>query len=83
MVETLFCVQGTKKLVSDSRGLVDFAVGLVEFTLKQVKVSGEIVFEEIRASWKIELLCTLVFIYYHMVKTIKSVDKTHCMSPFN
>ena len=55
--------QGTKKLVSDSPGLEDFAVGLVDFTLNlsegQVKALGEIFFEEIRASWKIELLCTL------------------------
>ena len=40
--------QGTKKLVSDSRGLVDFAVVQVDFTLNnnlpegQVKVLGEI-----------------------------------------
>ena len=55
--------QGTKKLASDSPGLVDFALGLVDFTLNlpegQVKALGEIFFEEIRASWKIELLCTL------------------------
>ena len=58
-------VQGTKKLASDSPGLVDFAVGLVDFTLNlpkgQVKALREIFFEEIRASWKIELLCTLMF----------------------
>ena len=49
--------------MSDSPGLVDFAVGLVDFTLNlpkgQVKALGGIFFEEIRASWKIELLCTL------------------------
>ena len=57
-------MQGTKKLVSDSPGLVDFAVGLVDFTLNlpegQVKALGEIFFEKIRASWKIKLLCTLM-----------------------
>ena len=57
-------MQGTKKLVSDSPGLVDFAVRLVDFTLNlpkgQVKALGEIFFEEIQARWKIELLCTLV-----------------------
>ena len=51
-------------MVSDSPRLVDFAVGLVDFTLNlpngQVKVLWEIVFEYIRASWKIELLCTLL-----------------------
>ena len=56
-------MQGTKKLVSDSPRLVDFAVGLVDFTLNlpemQVKALRENSFEEIRASWKIELLCTL------------------------
>ena len=49
--------------MSDSPGLVDFAVGLVDFTLnlpdRQAKVLGEIFFEEFRASRKIELLSTL------------------------
>ena len=49
--------------MSDSPWLVDFAVGLVDFTLNlpegQVKALGEIFFEEIRASWKIKLLYTL------------------------
>ena len=40
--------QGTKKLVSDSPGLVDFAVRLVDLTLnlpdRQVTVLGEFVF---------------------------------------
>ena len=54
--------------MSDSPGLVDFAVlGLVDFTLNlpegQVKVLQEILVEEIRASWKIELLCTLAIEY--------------------
>ena len=47
-------IQGTKKLVSDSPGLVDFAVGLVDFTLNlpemQVKALRENPFEEIWAS---------------------------------
>ena len=42
---------------------MDFAVGLVDFTLnlpeRQVKALGKNSFVEIRASWKIELLCTL------------------------
>ena len=46
--------QGTKKLVSDSPGLVGFAVGLVDFTLNLPKVLvkplGENSFEEIQAS---------------------------------
>ena len=50
--------------MADSPGLLDFAVGLVDFALNlpegQVKVLGEIVFGEIWASWKIELLCTLL-----------------------
>ena len=49
--------------MSDSPGLVKFAVGQVDFTLnlldRQVKALWENLFEEIRASWKIELLCTL------------------------
>ena len=52
--ESNYVSQGTKKLVSDSPGLVDFAVGLVDFTLNlpevQVKPLGENSFEEIRAS---------------------------------
>ena len=56
--------QGTKKLVSDSPGPMDFAVRLVGFTLnlpkRRVKVFGEIVFEEIRVSCKIELRCALL-----------------------
>ena len=52
------------KFVSNSPALVDFAVGLVDFTLNlpkgQVKSLGEICFEEIQASWKIEFLCTLI-----------------------
>ena len=39
-----YCAQGTKKFRSDSPGLVDFVVGLVEFLLylpdRQVKVFG-------------------------------------------
>ena len=46
--------QGTKKLVSNSPGLVDFAVGLGDFTLNfteaQLKALGENSFDEIRAS---------------------------------
>ena len=46
--------QGTKKVVSKSPWLVDFAVGLVDFTLNlpegRVKVLGEIGFKEIWAS---------------------------------
>ena len=46
--------QGTKKLVSDSPELVDFAVGLVDFTLNlpkmQVKALSENSFEDVRAS---------------------------------
>ena len=52
-----------KQKVNGTTGLVDFAVGLVDFTLNlpegQVKGLGEIFFEEIQVSWKIELLCTL------------------------
>ena len=52
--ENLSITQGTKKLVSDSPGLVDFAVGLVDFTLNlpemQVKALREKSFEDIRAS---------------------------------
>ena len=55
--------KGTKKLVSESPGLVDFAVGLVDFTLNlskgKVKVWGNFFFKDIRASWKIEPLYTL------------------------
>ena len=54
VLSLLPCTQGTKKLVSDSPGLVDFAVGLVDFTLNlpeaQVKALGENSFEEIRAT---------------------------------
>ena len=45
-VEQEMMAQGTKKFRSDSPGLVDFVVGLVEFILhlpeRQVKVFGEI-----------------------------------------
>ena len=36
---------------------MDFTLNLPEW---QVKVLGEIFLEEIRGSWKIELLCTLI-----------------------
>ena len=49
-----FNVQGTKKSVSESPGLVYSAVGLVDFTLNlpkgQAKVLGEISVQEIQAS---------------------------------
>ena len=45
----IFLHQGTKKFRSDSPGLVDFVVGLVEFILHlpdgQVKVFGKFFFE--------------------------------------
>ena len=46
----VFILQGTKKFRSDSPGLVDFMVGLVEFILHlpdrgQVKVFGEFFFK--------------------------------------
>ena len=59
----------TNKLTSDSPELVDFVVGLVDFTLHlpdgQVNVLGEIFFEEIQACWKIEFLSTLIIIYLY------------------
>ena len=51
--------QGTKKLVSDSPGLVDFTLNLKGKL--RVKFGGHF-FEEIRTSWKVELLCTLLTI---------------------
>ena len=57
--------QGTKKLVSDSPGLVDFAVGLVDFTLNlpkgQVKALGEIFLEEIRQAGKLNFFVPCIF----------------------
>ena len=39
-------LKGTKKLMSDSPGLADFAVWLLDSTFGQVKVFGEIFSEE-------------------------------------